>query len=111
MILSSWLFATQIYPQINTSKNVGIEFNCLHYRFWVGMPPLYALLLAMVYLIHGSILNTILFYLFNEVYQGNLLEGKSDFFVVEKNSASIIRLHSLHVVSALAVYCYFFTYS
>jgi len=111
MILSSWLFATQIYPQINTSKNVGIEFNWLNHRFWVGMPPLYALLLAMVYLIHGSILNTILFYLFNELYQGNLLEGKSDFFVVEKNSASIIRLHSLHVVSALAVYCYFFTYS
>jgi hypothetical protein len=113
MILSSWLFAKYIFPKLNTSKNVGIEFNCLHYRFWVGMPPLYALLLAMVYLIHGSILNTILFYLFNEVYQGNLLEGKSDFFTITKESSPspIIRLHSLHVVSALAVYCYFFTYS
>ena len=113
MILSSWLFAKQIYPQINTSKNVGIEFNWLQYQFFLGMPPLYALLLAMVYLIHGSILNTILFYLFNEVYQGNLLEGKSDFFTITKESSPspIIRLHSLHVVSALAVYCYFFTYS
>jgi len=113
MILSSWLFATQLYSQLHTSKSVGIEFNWLQYRFFLGISYLYGLVLAMVYLIQGSILNTILFYLFNEVYQGNLLEGKSDFFVITKEGSpfAIIRLHSLHVVSALVVYCYFFTYS
>lgn len=113
MILSSWLFAKYIFPKLNTSKNVGIEFNWLHYRFFLGILSIYGWILAMVYLIHGSILNTILFYLFNELYQGNLLEGKSNFFTVikEGSPSPIIQVHSLQAFLVLVVYCYFFNYS